>query len=249
MQTRGGICTLNSSSTQRLWPHRRLRSAAQAVAGNERMIFEKRGNGAAKLPGAVAMHDPDRMLIRHCRFVEKFLETSDRLVDGLADDVQFGKRPLARLEINVDVHSGDCGRSPNRLQVASASRACVCRACPLPPLCHGFLRPFLPVRVLPRRRANQVRLGPRPRASRRGRRSPVLPFLRRSDQRSARQPLAPPSVLPLFLRYSRGAERAFSARRSPCRSRGAPPEADRRLRIETPSECVLAFSNRFLTPA
>src|SRR5262245_63741283 len=50
----------------------------ELVAGNERMFFEKGGNGAAQLPGTVAVNDSDRMLIRDRRFVENFFETGDR---------------------------------------------------------------------------------------------------------------------------------------------------------------------------
>ena len=51
------------------------------------MVFEERGNGAPKLPGAVAVDDTDRLLIGHGRFIEKFLEAGDRLVHGLPDHV------------------------------------------------------------------------------------------------------------------------------------------------------------------
>src|ERR1044071_6373269 len=57
--------------------------------GDERMIFEKRGDGAPKLSGAMAVNDADRMLICDRRFIQKFFEPRNRVVNGLPDDVQF----------------------------------------------------------------------------------------------------------------------------------------------------------------
>src|SRR3954454_23270783 len=49
--------------------HNRRAAAAfvlrrEFVGRDEWMIFQKRSNGAAQLPGPVAVNDPDRMLIR-----------------------------------------------------------------------------------------------------------------------------------------------------------------------------------------
>src|ERR1700752_2410052 len=79
----------------------------ELVAGDERMVLEKCGDGAPELPGAVAVDDTDRMLIRHRRFIEKFLEPRNRFVDRLPNHVQFRQRSFARLQI--DVHSHACG--------------------------------------------------------------------------------------------------------------------------------------------
>src|ERR1700752_1408167 len=70
-------------------------------AGDERMVLEKCGDGAPELPGAVAVDDTDRMLIRPRRFIQKFLETRDGLIDRLTNDVQFRERAFARLQIDV----------------------------------------------------------------------------------------------------------------------------------------------------
>ena len=58
-------------------------------------------------------------LIGDRRFVEKFLETVQRLVNRAADDVQLGQRSEARLQIDVDLHLRRCrGHRADHAQVA-----------------------------------------------------------------------------------------------------------------------------------
>src|SRR4029079_11529510 len=61
----------------------------QFVMCDERMIFEKRGNRAAKLPGTVSVNDADRTLICQGRFIEEFFKTGDRFIDRLSNHIQF----------------------------------------------------------------------------------------------------------------------------------------------------------------
>ena len=45
------------------------------------------------------------LLIRDGRLVEKLFEPRERLVHRASDHIQLGQRSLARLQIDVDLHS------------------------------------------------------------------------------------------------------------------------------------------------
>ena len=66
------------------------------------MVLQEGGDGAAQLPGAVAVNDAHLLLIGHVVSSRNFSSRVNRLVHRAADHVQLGQRPFARLQIDID---------------------------------------------------------------------------------------------------------------------------------------------------
>src|SRR4051812_34601353 len=73
-------------------------------AGDEGMVLQEVGDGAAQLPGAVTVDDAQLAVIRDGRLVHELVKTVQRFVHRAADDVQFGEGSLPRGQIDADVN-------------------------------------------------------------------------------------------------------------------------------------------------
>ena len=75
-------------------------------------LLQKARERPFELPGAIPVDHAHDALIAEQRFVQEALRACDGFVDAASDDVQIGRRAVARLQLHLDVDSSGPRRRP-----------------------------------------------------------------------------------------------------------------------------------------